>query len=125
MLKHMMSAATAESIAIKKGLDLVERLGCKRITVESDSLEVIQACGGLIEIWSPYTAILADIFQKAFSIGLVSFAYCNRQANKVAHNLARIIFMLKTAMFWDVGPPSCVINDIIDDVSILRIVQTQ
>ena len=68
MLKHMMSAVTAESIAIKKGLDLVERLGCKRITVESDSLEVIKACRGLIEIWSPYTAILADIFQKAFSI---------------------------------------------------------
>ena len=117
-----MSAATAEAVAIQKGLDLVERLGCKRIIVESDSLEVIQACGGLIEIWDgPYTAIVADILQKSFSIGLVSFAYCNREANKVAHNLARVTFMSKTAIFWDGDPPSGVINDIIDDDAILRV----
>ena len=59
---------------------------------ESDCLKVMQSCSGVNDIWSPYTAILADIFQKAFRIGLVSFVHFPRKAHKVAHNLARCTY---------------------------------
>lgn len=65
LLHHLLDATTSEAVAIQRGLELVEGLGCHQVIVESDSLEVIQACNGVIKIWSPYTAILADCFQNA------------------------------------------------------------
>ena len=55
LLSHLHDATTAEAIAIRQGLELVEGLGCQPVIVESDSLEVAQACNGVIEIRSPYT----------------------------------------------------------------------
>lgn len=72
-----------------------------------------------MEIWSPYTAILVDIFQKAFRIGLVSFEHCPRDANKAAHNLAKLTYDSKLAMYWDDDPPSAIIPDIVNDVTII------
>ena len=106
LLHHLLDATTAEAVAIQRGLELVEGLGCHQVIVESDSLEVIQACNGVIEIWSPYTAILADCFQKAYRIGVVSFAHCPREANRLAHNLARHSFNLNSTFIWDGDPSS-------------------
>jgi hypothetical protein len=52
-------------MAMLKGLVLVKQIGCQNVVIESDSLELIQARNGTIEIWSPYTAILAECFLKA------------------------------------------------------------
>ena len=98
-LNHIFNAATSEAIAVQRGLELAENLGCKKVIVESDCLEVIQACCGEIDIFSPYTPILADIFQKVFRIGLVSFVHCPTEANKVAHNLARLSFNSNSSLY--------------------------
>lgn len=42
--------AAAEAQALKKGLALVEHLGCSPIIVESDSLELVQLCNGVSEV---------------------------------------------------------------------------
>jgi ribonuclease HI len=68
-----LSACTAEAMAMLKGLVLVEQIGCQKVVIESDSLELIQACNGTIEIWSPCTAILAECFLKASSLEKISF----------------------------------------------------
>ena len=104
---------------VQKGLDLVECLGCSKVIVVSDSLEVIEACTGVVEIWTPYTAILVDIFQKAFRIGLVCFSHCPRNANKAAHNLAKLTYESKVAMYWDDDPPTILLPDFINDVTVM------
>jgi hypothetical protein len=53
-LENVLSACTAEAMAMLKGLVLVKQIGCQNVVIESDS------CNGTIEIWSPYTAILAE-----------------------------------------------------------------
>ena len=90
-------------------LDLIQGLGCKKIIVESDSLDVIQAYQGVIEIWSPYTAILADIFQESFRIGLVSFVHCPREANRAAHNLARNTYIFQKLICFGIEIPIVVL----------------
>jgi hypothetical protein len=43
-------------MALLKGLEFLEQLGCSLgcslVMVESDSLELIQACNGETEVWS-------------------------------------------------------------------------
>ena len=78
-LNNLLDATTTEVTTIQKGLDLVESLGSSQIIIGSGSLEVIQACNGVIETWSPYTAILAHYFQKDSGIGAITFAHYPRE----------------------------------------------
>lgn len=53
LFENVLSAATAEALALLTGLKLLEFVGCNNVTIEADSLELIQACNGTIEIWNP------------------------------------------------------------------------
>jgi ribonuclease HI len=82
-------------MALLKGLEFLEKLGCSSVVVESDSLELIQACNGESEVWSPYDAILTECFVKTSNMFNISFKHCQRDANQVAHELARNSFQSK------------------------------
>jgi ribonuclease HI len=92
ILEHLLDATTTEAIALQKGLQLIEDLGCSLVVIESDSLELVQAYNGVIEVWSPYTSILADYFQRARRIGqvpvkhLYQYKKAQRGADPTNHN---------------------------------------
>lgn len=88
---------------------LAEELGCNEVVMGSDYLELIQACNGIIGIWSPYIKILEDCFQSAKGIGSVSFCHCPRDANRAAHNQARMFYYSKVVINWDADPLSYII----------------
>jgi ribonuclease HI len=117
LLNNMMSAENAEATALLKGLEFLEQIGCSSAYIESDSLELIKACNGDIEIWSPYTAVLADCFQKASAMDLVFFQHCPRDANVVAHNLAKMAYDSRNGFGWDGRPPDFILSDVIRDVT--------
>jgi hypothetical protein len=48
--ENILDAPTAEALALLKEVELLDRLGCSSVVVESDPLELIQACNGVIEI---------------------------------------------------------------------------
>jgi hypothetical protein len=116
-MTNILDAGTAEAIALRSGLLFLENIHCTPTIVESDNLDLMNACDGGSEIWSPYTAILADCFQIAQRIGGISFQHCPREANKVAHNLARTSFDTNQVFVWDGDPPTHVLRDVIDDVT--------
>jgi ribonuclease HI len=91
-LSNIIDASTTEAMALRFGLQIIDENGCSPSTIESDSLEPINSCNGVNDMWSPYTAILADCFQLAHRIGNISFKHCPRNANKAAHNLARFSY---------------------------------
>jgi hypothetical protein len=97
---------------------LLDQLGCSFIVVESDSLELIQACNGVIEVWSPYSAIWAECFMKASTFNGISFHHCSSDANKVAHELARNAYSTKD-LSWDGDPPGSIKTFVINDVTLL------
>ena len=80
-MQNLLSAATAEAFGLLKGLELLEQLGCSSVIVESDSMELIQACNGVLEVLSPFSLIMAECFLKASSINGISFQHCPRDAN--------------------------------------------
>lgn len=58
------------------GLELLYKICCTKVVVESDCLELVEARNGKIEIWSPYAAVLADCLHLAhvyqrFHLGIV------------------------------------------------------
>jgi hypothetical protein len=87
--------------------------------VESDNLERVKVYNREIDLWLSCTAILSDCFQVAQRIGMVSFLHCPREANKVAHNLARFSYNSDSIFLWDGDPPPLVLSDVIDDVTVL------
>ena len=104
ILLNLSDATMAETYALKLGLELVDRVGCHPINIETDCLELVQAFNGEIVIGGPYNAVLAYCFQLASRIGDMSMHHCFREANKVAHNLARSCFDSDTPVFWDCDP---------------------
>jgi hypothetical protein len=49
----------------------------------------------------------------------VSFIHYRREANKVAHNIARLNYSSDSIFLWDGDPPLSVLRDVIDDVTVL------
>jgi ribonuclease HI len=119
LIPHVASAATAEAIAMKNGLLLANILGCNRIHAESDSMETIDACSGGDTWWSEAAAIFADCVDLTTAIGDVKFQHCPREANKVAHELAKVSFSNTSSCNWDDDPPSFLLPFLLDDVTIL------
>jgi hypothetical protein len=64
-MDHTLDATTAEAIALLKDFELLESLGCSRMVTESDCLELIEACNGVNEVQSPYSAIMPEYFNIA------------------------------------------------------------
>jgi ribonuclease HI len=116
-LSHVHDATAAEALALLKGLVFLLDIGVTRVTVESDSLEVIQACKSEVEVWSPHSAILYDCFSKAQEFDFIDFTHCNREANNVAHELARYAFTSNSVVRWDESPPSFILPFVLKDVT--------
>jgi ribonuclease HI len=115
---NLMDARVAEAESLRHGLQLIENLGCSPVNVESDCLELVDACNGA-GIWGPYTSFLADCFQICQRVGMIKVQHCPREANKVAHNLAKSCFESDRVIQWDGDPPSHVSVDALNNVAFL------
>jgi ribonuclease HI len=115
---NLLDATTAEAEALRHGLQMIEIVGCSPVIVESDCLQLIDACNGA-DLWGPYTSILADCFQISQRHGVITFQYCPREVNKVAYNLARFCFQSDRIILWDDDLPSQVAADALNDVALL------
>ena len=116
-LPNLLDASTLEATALQKGLMFIEQIGATPVIIETDSLELSQAYNGITEVWSPYSAIITDCFIRAHRIGGITVQHCRREANMVAHNLARHVVDSSSSVFWDSEPPSFIMPGVMNDVS--------
>jgi hypothetical protein len=49
----------------------------------------------------------------------VSIEYCNREANQVAHELARVSFTYGSSCTWIDEPPRFILSKLVHDVTVL------
>jgi hypothetical protein len=114
-ISNVISAAVAEAQAVQKDLVFLEKLGVENVVLESDSLEIIQACRSKTKVWSPHSAILADCFMHVQALKSLSFEHCPGEANMVAHHIAQLAYEGNSSFRWDGDPPdfirSLVLND--------------
>jgi ribonuclease HI len=91
-LPNITSANVAEAMAMKEGLALANRMGVNNVIMESDSQEIVDACSRVDAWWGDASVIILDCMDLAAGIRKVSFKHCGRDANEVAHFLARNSF---------------------------------
>ncbi|XBJ08616.1 hypothetical protein VPH35_013878 [Triticum aestivum] len=80
----------AEALALKFGLTLAQRSGCNRLIINSDNLEVIDTMNDGGQSAGAAATIFDDCFHYACDFVIARFEHCNREVNKVAHELARL-----------------------------------
>jgi ribonuclease HI len=118
-LSHVASASMAEAIAMKEGLQLAQNISCNMIMVESDSIEIIDACTCDSRWWNASSAVYVDCIDLASSIASVSFRSCPREANQVAHEISRFSFFNNQTCNWVNEPLRFILDRLINDVTIL------
>jgi hypothetical protein len=94
----------AEALAMQHRLSLADHLGHQQVQVESDSLKVIYASSGMERWWSESAAVFPDCVTLVASIGRVEFKQYLREANEVAHEIARFCYSYKSNCNWVSNP---------------------
>uniref|UniRef100_A0ACD5XCW7 Uncharacterized protein n=1 Tax=Avena sativa TaxID=4498 RepID=A0ACD5XCW7_AVESA len=102
---------------MREGLALINRLGCNNVIAESDSTKIIEACNGEEAWWCESSAVLADCIDEASMVINVVFQHCPREANRIAHELARSCFSSMISCNWVDDPPSFILESLVNDVS--------
>ena len=90
-IEHVLDAPMAEAMALREGLLLAQQIGCSRLMIQSDCLEVVETMkqdGISATASAPVYDECAQLWQDFVSI---SIEHCNREANKVAHEVARLV----------------------------------
>ena len=118
-IPHVMTATTAEAMAMLHGLELTNSLGYTTIKTESDSLEVIQLRSGQTRVWNDATTIYDEIMAKIGMVGKVEFSHCGRDVNTAAHGLARECFNSRISCIWVDEPPSFILQSLLNDVIVI------
>ena len=108
-----------EALAMKKGLELVASLGYHQVVAESDCLEVIEACKGGQIWWNEEAVVYADCVDLVTEIVTVQFSHCLREANDVAHEIAKHSYENHLSCNWVDDHPSFLTEYLVNDVSVL------
>jgi ribonuclease HI len=118
-IPHLTDAQMAEAYAFKEGLMLAQHIGGNRLIIQSDCMEIVEV---MKKGASQQTQLLqymmnASLFGGGFQE--ISIEHLNREANQVAHELARQAMIMKTNCIWDDDPPSFIVQLLANDVTIL------
>jgi ribonuclease HI len=118
-LPHVVDAQMAEAYALRDGLMLAQQIGVQNFVVQSDCVQVVETMrnGGFSATSS--AAIYDDCSILWSGFGNVSIEHCNRGANQVAHELARVAFSSGNSCTWVDEPPRFILSKLVDDVTIL------
>ena len=108
---------TAEAIAVRFGLNLANTVGCSKIEVTSDSVEVVNA---LSQGYSSSVAssIIDDYYFMSLGFFHVIYDHCNREYNRVAHELARLARFSSSSVWMD-NASNEVIPLLVNDATLL------
>ena len=111
-------ALTAEALALRYGLLLAQKTGCNCIIVNSDNMEVIDIMKNGGYSAGAAATVFDDCYFMACDFTLIRFEHCNREANKVADELARLAKFSKTRD-WFEEPMNEIVNLLTTDVTVI------
>ncbi|XBJ13296.1 hypothetical protein VPH35_017677 [Triticum aestivum] len=117
-IDHCADVLMAEALALKFGLTLAQRAGCNRLIINSDNLEVIETMQDGGQSTGVAAAIFDDCFHYACDFIMTRFEHCNREANRVAHELARLARFSST-LDWFEEPINEIVLILTNDVLVI------
>jgi len=109
------TAVEGEATALQQALQIALDLGLNRVVFETDCRLVVN----VVLSNSPYVNELGSLLSNCrallFSNDTYALAYVRRQANRVAHNLARAS-ILHASLSISNHPPYCIDSIILDEM---------
>ncbi|KAI5013847.1 hypothetical protein ZWY2020_047339 [Hordeum vulgare] len=117
-IDYCVDALMVEALALKFGLALAQRVGCNRLIISSNNLEVIDTMKDGGQSAGAAAAIFDDCFHYACDFLTVRFEHCNREANKIAHELASL-GKFSLTFDWFEEPPIDIVMILTNDVLII------
>ena len=119
-IHHLVDAPKAEAFALKDGLMLAQQTGGNRIIIQSDCTEVTEIMSN-----GAFTANLAVAIYDECNIvwsgfQKISIEHVSRDANQVAHALARQAMISNENCMWDDEPPSFILPFLANDVTLFN-----
>ncbi|XP_070665257.1 uncharacterized protein [Malus domestica] len=89
VLKEVFTPAQVKALALRIGLELVVERGLIKMDIESDVLQIVSVVLDSSVNRSPMGPIIKDVKFLLTLVAEASVAHIGRQANSVAHRLAR------------------------------------
>ncbi|KAI5012024.1 hypothetical protein ZWY2020_024158 [Hordeum vulgare] len=117
-IDHCADVFMVETLALKFGLTLAQKAGSNRLIINSDNLEVIETMKDGGQFAGAAAAIFDDCFHYVCDFVATRFEHCNREANKVAHELARLARFSQSSD-WFEEPPVEIVTLLINDFLII------
>jgi hypothetical protein len=115
-LPYLVDAPMAEAFALKEGLLLAQHVGCNRLIVQSNCMEVVEtmANGGFSA--NSVSAVCDECNIVWSGLQMISIEHCSGEANETVHELARRGMQMKLNCNWDDEPPSFILEFLMNDV---------
>ena len=114
-MEHVGDASISEIMALMEGLLLAQRIGCSSLIIHSDNLEIVETMRMVIS-----SLVGAPIYDECFCLwqefDAISIEHYDREANSVAHEIARLVLSLKEHCPWVDEPPSFIFQTPVNDV---------
>jgi ribonuclease HI len=117
-LDHVLDALSAEMQALKQGLILAQSIGCNRIIITSDCMEVVDTMKNGAISHGVAAVIFDDCYHFACDFIKISFEHVPREANVVAHELARAARSSPPSV-WMEDAPDFILSFLLDDVTVV------
>ncbi|XP_073025183.1 uncharacterized protein [Primulina eburnea] len=108
----------AEAMAFKEALSWIEGMDVQEVIVESDSKIVVEAISTEKEDISEFGAIISECRKVIRQRPSFRVSFARRQANKVAHNLARASCFYARPSIW-ITPPDFILDVLNEDCNSL------
>ena len=110
-------AATAEARGLRDGLLLANEVGCNKIYVEADCLEVIEIMLSGSNSLGPAAAIYEECTFLSSNFISIVFSHCPREANMATDLLAKNSEVSRTIV-WKSEPPGFLVDVLTNSVSL-------
>ncbi|XP_074313752.1 uncharacterized protein LOC141648946 [Silene latifolia] len=111
--------SVAEAIAMWDGLDEARRRGMRKVVMESDCMQLVEALKGRKQGRSIFAQVIDDILTLSNEFESVLWSYTSRVNNSVAHCLAHINPRTVGRVVWSNVLPPTAQSAVLFDISML------
>lgn len=117
-IPYLVDAPMAEAFALKEGLMLAQHIGGNKLIVLTDCMEVVEIMENAGFTANSAVAVYDECNIVWSGFQEISIEHLSREANQVAHELARQAMISKVNCIWDDDPPGFIVHLLSNDVTI-------
>ncbi|KAM6549739.1 hypothetical protein CsatB_021415 [Cannabis sativa] len=109
------SPEVAEVIGVKEALSWIKQKDLSDVEIETDSLVVVQAINGSVQMPSQFGLLIQDCQSLISELNNVFVFFVKRSANRAAHCIARRSCFMSDCIYDELSAPSDLLSIVRDD----------